>query len=49
VLPGSFDGLQEWRYNGHTVGLSMSVNAALRLLVEIAGRSTGKAPAHQGD
>ena len=28
---------------------SESVNAALRLLVEIADRSTGKAPAHQGD
>jgi hypothetical protein len=49
VLPGSLDGLQEWRYNGHTVGLSMSVNAAFRLLVEIADRSTGKVAAHQGD
>jgi hypothetical protein len=48
VLPGSLDGSQEWRYNGHAVELSMSVNAALRLLVEIADRSTGKAPAHQG-
>jgi len=28
---------------------SESVNAALRLLVEIADRSTGKVAAHQGD
>jgi hypothetical protein len=27
---------------------SESVNAALRLLVEVAGRSTGKVSAHQG-
>jgi hypothetical protein len=28
---------------------SESVNAALRLLVEVAGKSTGKVPAHHGD